>query len=154
MVRLKDLSPWDQKHISSADVPTFDEGPWTAGQPLKESRIAVVTTAGVHVRGDRPFSPQVGDYRVIPGDAASGDLVMSHVSSNFDRSGFQDDLNVVLPIDRLRELAEAGKIGSVADVHYSFMGGWTHPAWMREKAEEVATFLNRDNVSSVILVPV
>ena len=47
---------------------------------------------------------------------------MSHISTNFDRTGFQQDINVVFPVDRLRELAARGTIGSVADFHYSFMG--------------------------------
>jgi D-proline reductase (dithiol) PrdB len=37
------------------------------------------------------------DYRVISGDGSASDLVMSHVSVNFDRTGFQQDLNVVFP---------------------------------------------------------
>jgi len=46
-----------------------------------------------------------GDYRVIPGDIAARDLVMTHISTNFDRTGFQQDWNVVFPLDRLKELA-------------------------------------------------
>ena len=51
---------------------------------------------------------------------------MSHISVNFDRSGFQQDLNVVFPVERLREMAADGEIGSVAD---SFMGA-TDPEQM------------------------
>ena len=79
---------------------------------------------------------------------------MSHVSVNFDRTGFQDDLNVVFPIDRLRELAAADEVGSLANYHYSFMGGGTHPTWMRESAEIVAGLLQDDDVNTVLLVPV
>ena len=32
---------------------------------------------------------------------SSKDLVMSHISTNFDRSGFQMDVNLVFPLDRL-----------------------------------------------------
>jgi hypothetical protein len=35
---------------------------------------------------------------------------------------FQEDWNVVFPLDRLNELAAEGTIGSVAATHYSFMG--------------------------------
>ena len=154
MVRLSDLTTWDRQHILNADVPTFDERPWTPGPALAQSRVAIVTTAGLHRRGGRPFTPGAGDYRVIPGDCMADDLVMSHVSSNFDRTGFQDDLNVVFPIDRLKELADEGVIGSVGAYHYSFMGGWTHPAWMRRGAEEIAGFLREDAVNAVLLVPV
>ena len=154
MVRLSDLTTWDRQHILNADVPAFDGRPWAVAPPSRERRVAIVTTAGLHKRGDRPFKPGAGDYRIIPGDSTADDLVMSHVSSNFDRTGFQDDLNVVFPIDRLRELAAEGEIGSVGAFHYSFMGGWTHPAWMREGAQEITGFLREDGVDAVLLVPV
>ena len=154
MVRLRDLSSWDRQHILNADLPAFEQRPWVAGTPPAERRVAIVTTAGLHRSDDRPFSPGAGDYRIIPGDCKAQDLVMSHVSVNFDRTGFQDDLNVVFPIDRLRELAAADEVGSLANYHYSFMGGGTHPTWMRESAEIVAGLLQDDDVNTVLLVPV
>tara|TARA_A100001037_G_scaffold306234_1_gene350084 strand:- start:747 stop:1211 length:465 start_codon:yes stop_codon:yes gene_type:complete len=154
MVRLRDLTDWDRQHILNADVPTFEGRPWTIPPPPAERRVAIVTTAGLHPRGDRAFTPGVGDYRVIPGNCAADELVMSHVSSNFDRTGFQEDLNVVFPIDRLHELVEHRDIGSLASFHYSFMGGGTHPAWMRESALKVIEFLREDHVNTVLLVPV
>ena len=90
---------------------------------------------------------------MIPGDAGAGDLVMSHVSTNFDRSGFQQDLNLVLPLDRLRELVEQKVIGSLASYHYAFMGA-TDPAPMEQAAREVAGLLKGDGVDTVLLVPV
>ena len=36
------------------------------------------------------------DYRLIAGDEDPASLVMSHVSTNFDRSALQQDLNVFL----------------------------------------------------------
>jgi D-proline reductase (dithiol) PrdB len=154
VVRLSDLPDWDRQHIENADLPTFADRPWTPPPAAADRRVAIVTTAGLHRRGDRPFAPGAGDYRVIPGDLPAGDLVMSHVSTNFDRLGFQDDLNVVFPIDRLRSLAAAGAIGSVADFHYAFMGGGTHPDWMRDAATDVAGLLREDAVNAVLLVPV
>ena len=68
--------------------------------------MAVVTTAGLHRRDQVAFRIADTGYRVIPGDVAGSDLVMSHTSVNFDRTGFQQDSNVVFPIDRLRELEE------------------------------------------------
>lgn len=154
MVRLSDLTDWDRQHILNADVPTFEGRPWTTPSPPAERRVAIVTTAGLHPRGDSPFTPGIGDYRIIPGNCSSDELVMSHVSSNFDRTGFQEDLNVIFPIDRLREMAGHGDFGSLAEFHYSFMGGGTHPAWMRESALRVIQFLREDQVNTVLLVPV
>ncbi|MBV8512771.1 MAG: hypothetical protein JOZ94_19290 [Xanthobacteraceae bacterium] len=78
---------------------------------------------------------------------------MSHVSVNFDRTGFQRDLNVVLPLDRLRTMADNGDIGSIAANHYSFMGA-TDPRGMQEHARTVAGRLKEDQVNAVLLTPV
>lgn len=130
-----------------------DAAPFVAGPPLGTRRVALISTAGLGMRGDRPFAVGAADYRVIPGAARAGDLVMSHISTNFDRTGFQEDWNVVFPIDRLRELAEAGRIGSVADFHYSFMGA-TAPDAMEAAARELAGHLRADAVDAALLVPV
>jgi D-proline reductase (dithiol) PrdB len=94
-----------------------------------------------------------GGYRVIPGDSSASDLAMSHVSSNFDRVGFQQDWNVVFPLDRLREIAADGLIGSLSDRHYSFMGA-TEPTTMEPAARELAGRLARAGVDAALLVPV
>jgi D-proline reductase (dithiol) PrdB len=92
-------------------------------------------------------------YRVIPGDAQANDLVMSHLAASFDRSGFQRDWNVVFPLDRLREMAEEGIIGSLADFHYS-VSAVHKPEEFQICAAEIAGFLKKDNVNAVLLLPV
>jgi len=94
-----------------------------------------------------------GDYRVIPGNIHARDLVMTHISTNFDRTGFQQDWNIVFPLDRLRELEVEGIIGSVAAYHYSFMGA-TDPAEMESAARNLASLLKGDGVDGALLVPV
>lgn len=153
MARLESIPEPLRSHIAALACPTFETTPWREGPPLAQRRVAIVSTAGLHVRGDRPFGVFSGDYRVIPGDVRAGDLVMSHISANFDRSGFQQDWNVVFPIDRLRELVQEKAIGSVADFHYSFMGA-TDPAEMEGAARDLAGLLKRDGVSALLLVPV
>ena len=74
-------------------------------------------------------------------------------SINFDRNGFQEDWNVVFPLDRLTELAAEGRIGSVAATHYSFMGA-TDPVQMVDGAKEVAGKLKADHVDAVLLTSV
>jgi D-proline reductase (dithiol) PrdB len=56
---------------------------------------------------------------------------MSQISVNFDRSGFHKDLNVVFPVERLKEMAADGEIGSVSDFGYSFMGATDGNKWSR-----------------------
>jgi D-proline reductase (dithiol) PrdB len=157
MVRLADLPEWEREHLleKAREAPRFASRPWVKGTTLSKRRAVIVTTSGVHRRTDRPFSLIPGtDYRVIPGDTGGDELVMSHISVNFDRSGFQQDLNVVFPIERLRELAQDGVIGSMAEYHYSFMGAAWPPARFEPKARELAGLLKKDRVDAVLLVPV
>ena len=157
MVRLADLPPVEREHLLELGrrLPPFGPAPWTAAPPLARCRIALVTTAGLHRISDRPFSSLPGtEYRVIPGDTPASQLVMSHVSVNFDRSGFQADLNVVFPIDRLGELARDGLIGSVARYHYSFMGAAWPPTRFEPAARELTGLLKKDRVDAVLLTPV
>ena len=99
----------------------FESTPGLAGPPLSERRVAVVSTAGLMQQGDAPFGLGSTDYRVIDHEAPEP-VMMSHVSTNFDRSGFFEDLNVVLPLERLAEKVQRGELGSLARYHYSFMG--------------------------------
>ena len=157
MVRLASLPEWEQKHLLDKvpALPKMKLRPWVRGGPLAERRVALITTAGLHLRSDRAFTNEShNDYRVIPGDVAAGDLVMSQFSVNFDRSGFQRDVNVVFPIDRVRDLASEGKIGSVADFHYSFMGAGSSITRYEPKARELAGLLKKDAVDAVLLTPV
>ncbi len=117
MVRLADLPAVERDHLLELGkkAPRFADRPWVRAAALARCRIALVTTAGLHRRSDRPFNVLPGtEYRVIPGDAAAAELVMSHVSVNFDRSGFHADLNVVFPLDRLHELAREGVVDRLA----------------------------------------
>jgi D-proline reductase (dithiol) PrdB len=78
---------------------------------------------------------------------------MSHSSVNFDRSGFQEDINVVFPLERLKEIKADGVIGSISDFHYSFMGAASIRA-IEPKARELAGLLKKDRVDAALLVPV
>jgi len=154
MVRLDDVSEEERKMLLSLPCPTFETNPWVSGPPLSERRLAIITTAGLHTRNDRPFQIDPNDfYRVIPGDVQANDLVMSHLAASFDRSGFQRDWNVVFPLDRLREMEAEGTIGSLADFHYS-VSAVHKPEEFQVCSAEIAGFLKKDNVNAVLLLPV
>lgn len=154
MARLELMTEPERKHIEEVQCPTFSTRPWVTGPPLDQRRVAIISTAGLHRREDRPFTFDPGDYyRIIPGDISARDLVMSHVSTNYDHSGFQQDWNVVFPIDRLKEMAQEGIIGSVADFHYSFMGA-VDPPQMEQEARALAGILKKDRVDALLLLPV
>ncbi len=153
MARLNEIPEPMRLHIAGLECPKFETHPWAESAPLYQRRVAMISTAGLHHRDDRPFTIMSGDYRIIPGNIATNDLMMSHISTNFDRTGFQQDWNVVFPLDRLRELADQGFIGSVADFHYSFMGA-TDPKLMEQTARDLAGLLKKDRVDAILLVPV
>ncbi|MGD9142499.1 MAG: glycine/sarcosine/betaine reductase selenoprotein B family protein [Dehalococcoidia bacterium] len=154
MVRMESLSEPEQKLLMSLPCPTFDTDPWAEAPAREDARIAIITTAGLHTRNDRPFRIDLNDfYRVIPGDVKANDLVMSHLAASFDRSGFQRDWNVCFPLDRLRELESEGIIGSLAAFHYSVSSA--HSATEFDApAREIARLLKRDNVNAALLLPV
>lgn len=153
MVHVDKLPEAARARIVDQKLPEFGAAPWAEGPDLSQRRVAIVSTAGLHRRDDRPFGDMSADYRLIPDGVDTDDLVMSHISTNFDRTGFQKDINVVFPIDRLRELAGGGVIGGIAAYHYSFMGA-TPPDRLEAAARELAGILLGDKVTAVVLVPV
>lgn len=153
MAYLEKLMEPIKTNLTKLPCPSFENHPWVSGKLLASRRISLISTAGLQQRGDRPFEGMNGDYRVISGDIYARDLVMTHISTNFDRTGFQQDWNTVFPLDRLKELAAEGIIGSVADYHYSFMGA-TDPAEMEPAARNLAILLKGDRVDGVLLIPV
>lgn len=154
MVRLENVSEEERKLLLSLPCPVYETTPWVEAPPLKQMRLALVTTAGLHMRSDRPFQLDPNDfYRVIPGDVQANDLVMSHLAASFDRSAYQRDLNTVFPIDRLREMAKEGVIKSLADFHYSVSSAH-RPEDFKAPAFEIAGLLQKDRVNAVLLLPV
>lgn len=156
MVRLSDLHPTEAEHLRHriTQMPTFEPGEWRTSPPLEEATVAIVSTAGLHRREDVPFRPGSVDYRLLPSDVDWADVAMTHISANFDRSAFQQDPNVVFPLDRLRELADAGTIGGVSRWHYSFMGALPFLTMFEGAGTEVGRLLAADDVDVALLVPV
>lgn len=154
MVRLADIAKVEREHLLSKECRPFATRPWVEGGPLADRRVALLTTAGLHRRRDRAFSMVDLGYRVLEGDVATDDLAMTHSSVHFDRAGFREDVNVVFPIDRLRELQEEGIIGSVANFHYSLMGAGWLPEQIEPTVDELSVLLRKDEVDAVCLVPV
>jgi len=156
MVRLSDLHPTEADHLRAraAAMEAIEPGPWRVSRPLPQATVAVVSTAGLHRRGDEPFRPGAVDYRLLPGDVDFADVVVSHVSTNFDRSAFQQDPNIWFPLDRLREMASDGEVGAVSRWHYSFMGAQPNHRALAPVGEEVGRLLAADGVDVALLVPV
>jgi len=137
-----------------------DEGvPWVpVTKPLAGSTIALVTTAGVHHRDQQAYdmNDRDGDpsFRELDLERPLDSLMITH--DYYDHSDAARDLNVVFPVERLRELAASGEIGAVARLGYGFMGHITGPhleTLKRRTAPEVAARLRKAGVDAVLLAP-
>ncbi|HWD46531.1 MAG TPA: glycine/sarcosine/betaine reductase selenoprotein B family protein [Actinomycetota bacterium] len=153
MVRLADVEEPLRTLLVNLDCPSFETTPCASGPPLRHRRVALVSTAGLHLHDDRPFVGVSTEYRLIPGSARASDLLMSHMSVNYDRSGWELDWNMAFPLDRLRELAEEGVIGSIADFHYSLMGA-TDPRELEDLTGLLVSTMRKDGVDAALLVPI
>jgi len=136
--------------------------PWAPmSKPLSRSTIALVSTAGVARRDDAPFdeageqrNPWWGDpsYRRIPLGTTEAEVGLHHL--HIDRRFGNQDLDVVLPMRRLTELAAAGVVGRPAATHYSIMGYQLRPGVLElETAPAMVRDLKLEGVDAVALVP-
>ena len=138
------------------------EIPWTPlSRPLSESTVALVSSAGLALKTDRPFdqegerqNPWWGDpsYRVLPRTATAEDVKLYHL--HIHPRVVEEDLNTLLPLGRLMELEAGGEIGRSAANHYSFMGYILQPQTLLEDSvPAMIRHMKRDGVHVVVLVP-
>jgi len=152
MPKLDRLPEANRANLLNLPMQVNESAPYTPlPRPLAGCRLAIVTTAGLHRRGDRPFGP---GYRVIPGDLASIEIIQSHTSLGFDRVPIMRDVNISFPVDRLRELAARGELGGLAPNHYSFMGAQRDLAGIQTKTgPEVGRRLREEGVQAALITP-
>jgi D-proline reductase (dithiol) PrdB len=138
------------------------EIPWTPlSKPLSKCTIALISSGGIALRTDRPFdqegerrNPWWGDpsYRIIPGSARTADIGVYHM--HIDPSSAEQDMNCLLPSERLAELAAEGKVGRAAASHYSYMGYLLDPAeLLRKSIPEIIANLRKEKVDAAVFIP-
>ncbi|MBK5101025.1 MAG: hypothetical protein JJE15_08560 [Desulfobacteraceae bacterium] len=160
VARLTTRVPLLAKKFTDGFSPVETAGvPWCPSRkPLAESKVALVTTAGVHHRDQRPFDIKDPDgdptYRVIDVSRPISEVIITH--DYYDHSDAARDINIVFPIERLWELEKDGLIGEVARTHYGFMGhivGRHIQTLVNLSAPEVGRRLKWDAVDIVLLTP-
>ncbi len=149
-----DFGRWVGKTIALPQLRRLAGGaiPWTPlKKPLSESAVVLVSTGGVHLRSDRPFHLN-GDstFRVIPKDVEPAELAISHQA--YDRTDALRDINLVFPIERLRELEAERVIGRLAAEHYGF-GLMGSARRLMPAIEEVSRRIKRSGTDLALLVP-
>ncbi|HIF93930.1 MAG TPA: hypothetical protein EYQ60_12540 [Myxococcales bacterium] len=149
---------------SIPDTPSHAAIPWSPmTKPLAEAKVALLSTAGISMKGDRSFdmecerqNPTWGDssFRRLRADATSDNIEVNHL--HIDTGYIQRDLNVALPLDRLRGLVAEGHVGSMAETHYSIMGfqGADSSRLENETAPAIAENVKNEEVDLVLLAPV
>ena len=104
---------------------------------LSDSKICLVSFAGVYRKGQKPFNTSAGvvppqlramhfkdrgdwSFREVTLDADSSDLAIAH--AHYDHSEADEDINCVFPMIRLVELEVDGFIGECSHSHFALMG--------------------------------
>ena len=87
MARPEDIPQPIRDAVLNLPCPTFDTTPFVTGLPLAQRRIAILSSAALIRRGDKPFPFGSGEYRAVPRTWDNGEILVSHVSINFDRAG-------------------------------------------------------------------
>jgi D-proline reductase (dithiol) PrdB len=136
--------------------------PWTPlAKPLSECTVAMLSSAGIALKTDRPFdqegerqNPWWGDptYRVLPKTATEEDIRVYHMHINAAYA--EQDLNCLFPLQRLQKLENNGRIGRMSPRHYSIMGYILNPEQLlSETVPALIRDLREDLADVVVLVP-
>jgi len=130
-------------------------------KPLNEVRLALVTSAGISVKQDPPFDmerekeePGNGDpsSRMIPANVLADGFEVNHLHIN--TRPILEDINVILPLDRMDELAKEGVIGALAPTAYSFYGfQWYRRDFLEEGVAPMIAQMQKEGVDAVLLTP-
>ncbi len=136
--------------------------PWTpVSKPLSKAILSLVTSAGISLKTDPPFDmerekrdPLWGDrsFRMIPRGTTEKDIDVNHLHIN--TTYIRQDINVILPLSRMAEFEQEGKIGHLAPTSYSFYGfQWQTTDFLKEAIEPISKKMKTAGVEAVLLTP-
>jgi D-proline reductase (dithiol) PrdB len=158
---LDGISKRMMKHWATLGAPR--QIPWTPlAKPISQCTVSVVSSAAVAMKTDRPFDQEIErrdpwfsdpSYRVLAGTTVTDEVRVYHLHIN--TSFAQQDLNCVMPVERLSQLEALGEVGRSAPSHYSYMGYTVRPeALLRDAVPRIIGQLRQEQVDAVVLVPV
>ena len=136
--------------------------PWTPlSKPVKQASVCMVTSAGISLKTDPPFDMERekreavwGDrsYRAIPRGTTGDDIDVNHLHIN--TNWIKQDINVMLPFDRMAEFEKEGVIGRLAPTSYSFYGfQWQNTEFLQTAIEPMSGKMKEEGVHAVLLFP-
>jgi D-proline reductase (dithiol) PrdB len=144
----------DQSWIVNTDIP------WKhLGKDLSETKVALITTAGVYPwKATKHFNLADdngdGSFREIRRGVSQEELRVSHKWVDLKDSAALD-FNCIFPLDRLAEMERDKRISTMAEVHYSVMGEVKSCSELvEETVPKIVKQLQKFLVDLVILSPV
>ena len=125
-------------------------------KPLNKAKVALLCSSGMSRRDQEPFDPLARSemsYREIPRDTPTEDLVINY--DYYDHSDADKDPNLILPLDRFRELEQQGYIGELAEINYGLGMGrmYKRTALQTQLAAEIARKVKGAKVDVLFCVP-
>lgn len=136
--------------------PQTEPTPWTPlRRPLRECRAALVVTAGLRLKTQHEYSKLPGggspEYREISAYVAPDQIAFDF--TNYDPREAEADLNVLVPVDRLKELVEQGLLAGLHETFFSFFGLCPDTAALAASARGLGEKLRAADVDTVLLIP-
>ncbi len=159
MATMESLSPDLRSFVKAYQWKRIDPVPWAEPRKsLAESRVGLVVHACMVMPNQPPFNAeQPGNdpsIRIVPSDVDPRVLVNTYPGQGFDHAGLQADPNLLIPLDRLREMVGRGEIGELAPRTVSLCGHVTKPkVLIEETAPEIARMFVEGGVDVALLVP-
>jgi D-proline reductase (dithiol) PrdB len=151
------IEEWEDRTLArlaaNATFPDTQSIPWTPmRKPLREARIALMTSGGLYLEGQEPFvTTNDPTYREIPRGTRQQQIQVSH--RGYDVQGPLEDMNCLLPLARLADLEAEGIVGSLAETNYSFNGSVPDLMQLQEWPHAVAAKMRQEEVDAVLLTP-
>ena len=137
----------------------YDQVPFAPlEKPLSDSRVILFSTSDVSVRredGDALSAAEttVGEVYSVPWDTPVEKLYSRQES--FDRYATNlDDLNSYLPLTRLQECVEDGRIGAVTPNFHNVNRGYSKRLMMETAAPAALAACREEKADVAILTPV
>ncbi len=134
------------------------------GKRLAESRIALLTSAGIYLKRSQPSfdlareqaHPDWGDpsWRAIPASTEPADVGVAHLHINDE--DLLADPEIALPSGLLKQFADEGVVGGAVSEHASVMGYQDRSLgdWRSTTAPQLVAHLQGQGADGLILAPV
>lgn len=121
---------------------------------LADAKVMIIGSGGVYRHGQVAFSTKDDtSIRLIAADTPADELRTAHFA--YDQTDARSDINCVFPLQRLRELAANGFIGSLSELHCAFMGGiYSTRRLLSETVPRLLEQCRANKPDLVLLVPV